>query len=335
MLVRALSGGEFEATSSVLNRLYSCALCKACEVNCPSEVRVPDVMREVREVLVKEGKGPLDEQKEIVSAIKASGNIFNSPPILPDPIKELASTLPPQSENIFFIGCVALFGYPKFPEILMRCLMMAGYSFTILDRETCCGGPLKALGLKSEFVESAGHIVLKIRESRAKRIITICPMCYTVFKEVLTSTGLEVRHVIDILADLVKKGEIPLMRKVNLRLVCHDPCHLGRYSGIFDPVRDILRSIPGIKLKELESSRENSRCCGGPIRIPFTDIRNALCEEILRQASVAKVDGIVTACPTCFHNLNTVSIEHKIFDSSELVGFSAGLVEKIPVYKKF
>jgi len=78
-----------------------------------------------------------------------------------------------------------------------------------------------------------------------------------------------------------------------MKVTYHDPCHLGRLAephtpwkgvekkvlgqliitdpprevrfgvrGVFDPPRNILKSIPGIEFKEMERIREYSWCCG-------------------------------------------------------------------------
>ncbi len=52
------------------------------------------------------------------------------------------------------------------------------------------------------------------------------------------------------------------MKEINEIITWHDSCYLGRYNGIYDAPREILKSIPGLKLVEAERNRENSMCCG-------------------------------------------------------------------------
>jgi Fe-S oxidoreductase len=42
----------------------------------------------------------------------------------------------------------------------------------------------------------------------------------------------------------------------------HDACYLGRYNGIYQPPRRVLRAIPGLEMKELPRTCERGLCCG-------------------------------------------------------------------------
>jgi heterodisulfide reductase subunit D len=116
-----------------------------------------------------------------------------------------------------------------------------------------------------------------------------------------------------------------------MRLVYKDPCHLGRYAEVFDAPRNILKMIKGVELVELDRTREFSRCCGGTIRVPYSDLRNSLCKTFFDDILASKADGVVTSCPTCFHNLYaTASYEIKgVFDVVEILAYATGEIEKI------
>jgi Fe-S oxidoreductase len=106
---------------------------------------------------------------------------------------------------------------------------------------------------------------------------------------------------------------------------------LGRYAELYDPPRNILKRIGGIELVELERTREFSRCCGGTIRVPYSELRNSLCRNFFDDVVKSRVEGVVTACPSCFHNLySTAPYTIKgVFDIHEILGYSIGLIEKV------
>ena len=51
--------------------------------------------------------------------------------------------------------------------------------------------------------------------------------------------------------------------RLEARATYHDPCDLGRGMKIFDPPREIIRSLPGLSLVELSENRGRGYCCGG------------------------------------------------------------------------
>ncbi len=111
----------------------------------------------------------------------------------------------------------------------------------------------------------------------------------------------EVIHISQYLFQLMNEGRLMPTKEFEKRVAYHDPCYLGRHNGIYDEPREVLKSIPGLELRELAESRENSLCCGmGGGRIwmetpkgeRFSDIR-------LEQAIEVGAEVLATACPYC------------------------------------
>jgi len=330
MLIKALARGELTPTPSVLDRVYSCSLCKACEVSCPSKVGVCNIIQEARASLVRNGQGPLAVHCDIANAIKTSGNIFGQPWNIPENLGAPIARLPERSENLLYMGCVAGLKYSRHVENLMKILLKANLPFTVFKSgEVCCGGFLEMVGLAEEFQEVVAQSTANFIEMGIKKIVTLCPMCYTTFKMHYGRSSLEVIHATELLQQLISKKRIALKKPVKMWVTYQDPCHLGRHSEVYEAPRKILESIPGLKLVEMEKSRDSSYCCGGPIRIPFIKIRTGMCKAISSEATKVDAKAIVTACPTCFHNLNAVTRDQLILDLSELVACSMGLVKKI------
>jgi Fe-S oxidoreductase len=159
-------------------------------------------------------------------------------------------------------------------------------------------------------------------------------MCYSTFKHDYPQKGLEIKHTVNLYTELLDEGKIKFNNTLNAKVAFHDSCHLGRYSGLFEEPRKLIESIPGTKLVELSNSKKSSKCCGGTIRVPYAEIRSKMSERIIDEAVKAGAEYLVTACPSCFHNLYSISIlmdyNVKIVTLEELIGYAMGQLGKIP-----
>jgi len=76
-------------------------------------------------------------------------------------------------------------------------------------------------------------------------------------------------------------------------------------------------------------------CCGGSLTLSRSDVVKRLVTKLLTAARRSKADCIVTACPMCFANIESVQFENKdimgaegplpIFYFTELLGLALGL----------
>jgi Fe-S oxidoreductase len=132
-------------------------------------------------------------------------------------------------------------------------------------------------------------------------------------------------HFSELLQELIKKGKLKLKKKSPMKVTYHDPCHLGRHSGIYDAPREVIKSIPGLELVEMEHSREDSQCCGGGggYFTAFPENSVEIAEKRIREAEETGADAIVTTCPLCRTNLDLaikrLDSKLKLYDLSELV----------------
>jgi Fe-S oxidoreductase len=86
----------------------------------------------------------------------------------------------------------------------------------------------------------------------------------------------------------------------------HDPCFLGKQNHIFDQPRAILEAIPGVKLVEMDRSRERSLCCeggGGRMWAEGTNLEERLAFQRVREAAETGAEILAVACPFCLLTL--------------------------------
>jgi Fe-S oxidoreductase len=112
-------------------------------------------------------------------------------------------------------------------------------------------------------------------------------------------------HISELIDGLVQQGKLELKRPLQATVTYHDPCYLGRYNGIFEAPRNVLRAIPGVTFVEMIRVRESSLCCGGgggrmwmetKFGERFSDLR-------VPEALAVGANVLCTACPYCISML--------------------------------
>jgi len=196
--------------------------------------------------------------------------------------------------------------------------------FTILaGEEWCCGFPLIGAGMSKELEKLKAHNLDKIQEVGAKRVVFSCPSCYRTWNE-FYDTDVELLHSSHLLEQLIKEKKIPL-KELDLTVTYHDPCDLGRNSGVYEPPREVLRMIPGLKLVELAHNREKAICCGGGGNLEMVDpeLSAAIAQKKIDEIQNTGADIVVTACQQCIRTISTRArkqgIKLKVMDLTEIV----------------
>lgn len=72
----------------------------------------------------------------------------------------------------------------------------------------------------------------------------------------------EVYHHTELIFKLIEEGRIKPNKEVQENIAYHDSCYIGRYNDIYDIPRQILKSIPGVNVLEMERNKQDAMCCG-------------------------------------------------------------------------
>lgn len=310
--------------------IWRCVGCEACLSQCPRGVNTPKILRAIRRILASYGALP-DTLQSVIAAVSSSGNPFGLPEEKRAEWTQGLSvqTFTPDMEFLYFSCCM-----PAYDPILKRVakatasvLAHCGVSFGILgEKEKCCCEFVRRAGAEEVFQTIASANIALFKEAGVKKVITTSPHCYVTFKKDYPALGaeFEVFHTTQIFAELLHKGKLKPIRELKKRVLYHDPCTLGRQSGIYDEPREVLKSIPGIELVEIPNfSREFSLCCGGGAAL-FVDIpiSERLANLRVEQARRAGVDTIAVACPYCHQMFDEVvasTQDIEVKDISELL----------------
>lgn len=199
------------------------------------------------------------------------------------------------SNTLYYPGCVTRYALPEVGRRYEELLRRAGVDVIVLPGETlCCGSPVKRAGYIADFDELKRKNLDIFARFSVRKIITNCPGCYHTFKY---DYGLEGHHVAQVLAQ--RQGAGKHTRTTNGDAITyHDPCHLGRWSGVYDEPRQLLAQA-GWAVAELPDNREHSLCCGagGGLKSNFPELADAIAQNRLAQVENGR---LCTACPLCY-----------------------------------
>ncbi len=326
--MEGLEEGKIDFDEGVIDRLYSCSMCKACELLCPSSVKFTDIMKGVRTQLAAEDIGPLENHEEMARLIEESGNIFGEPKKLTD-ISPEVEKLPDKAPNLLYLGCTVSGNQPALAKTTIKILREAGYDFTMMkDGEYCCSSFLDLVGLGENHEAAMETNLERLNALGVSNVLTLCPFCYGAFEKLAEKTeSITSQHTTKVLYEMVKEGKIELKNSFDKKVTYFDPCHLGRYHGEYETPRELIKLVPGVDYVDMKRNRENSLCCGGTIRVPYYETRSGMSEMIVKDAHESGAEYIITSCSSCLHNLNTVAWEYdiEVMNIEDLIAYSMGI----------
>jgi Fe-S oxidoreductase len=321
--------------------LWACTMCLNCYEQCPVFIPSFDKILEMRRNLVlMESRYP-GEIRDVFRAMERKGNPWGVEKNLRADwtqamgVKTLAED--PEVEWLYFPGCFKGFDdrNKKVAISVVKILQRAGVKFGVLGlEEGCCGDPARRIGNEYLFMTLAQKNIDVFNRYKIKKILTTCPHCFNTLKYEYPQFGgnFEVVHQTELINSLLDQRKIKLKEGPSLNVTYHDSCYLGRCHQIYEPPRQILRAIPGVRLKEMERSRHRSFCCGGGGGRMWMEehLGKRINERRVEQALEVKPDIIATACPYCLtmfeDGVKAKGMEEsvKVLDIAELLEKSVG-----------
>lgn len=319
----------------VLERLYTCTACRACDENCGNLIKghIVDVIEGLRQMAVSAGC-TLPAHEIMIESLKKNDNVLDRPKEERGEwargldVKNLATD---KVEVAYRAGCLLSFD-PEMRGIALdaiKLLQVAGVDVGIEGKdEACCGGRAYEIGQVGEFTKYAEHNIEAYNNAGVSTVVFSCADGLShlklLYPKLNIKMNFQVLHLVEYLDQLIKEGRITFTRKVPMKVTYHDPCHLGRHAGIYDAPRDILRRIPGIELVEMERSRQYSWCCGAGagVKQAYPEFSLWTAEERIKEAKETGATALVTSCPWCERNFKDAVKEYgeniEVYDIAEI-----------------
>jgi len=329
VIAQGLLEGEIEPSHELAETIFSCTLCGNCMTQCGS------INQETGEALVDTTKiveamraDFLQNHKEWIDpaykSVLNSTRQYNNPWGLPRAAKEkwakgmkIKNAQKEPAPVLLFVGCTMASGQSlssrarKAAEIMS----MANVDFAIMGKdEPCCGSVQKRIGDVELAHEMMKENINLFNRLGCETIVALCAGCTNMikneYKQAEVTLKPRVLHIVEFLPKLIQEGKLQIRGKHSLKATYHDPCHLGRHMGIYDPPRAILNALPGVDLIERYATKENTICCGagGGMRIfESGSLAGKIGQATVQSAIEVGAEALVTACPFCEMNLDAAA----------------------------
>jgi len=354
-ILKSLAHGEIDFDKEkIIDAIYQCMLCGACRTVCPNGIDTLEVFQTYRHTAVK--KGVMPEKL----AVLRNSIVTNKNPFLESgtdrfnwcdsqscneghmayeravehkrKIESGELKVDEIQEHLvgYFVGCTSAYRNNELVTATSRILDKLGVKFIVFPDEECCGSVLFRTGLDDDAMALVEKNINMIRSLGVHEVVFSCSGCYSTMnieynKFTDNNLGFELNHMVQFVPRYVKEKGLKIRytkrTKDNPLIVTyHDPCHLGRYSEIYDEPRELIDMIEGIKLVEMKHNREMSWCCGagGGVRALYGNISSDIAsnrldettacwedinEDRLKEALETKAEALVSACVFCKNNL--------------------------------
>lgn len=252
--------------------LFNCLLCGQCQNACPVDIGLNDIRTSRRILTTKEYNSTYDY---------------------------LENKIHKKADVIYFAGCMTHLT-PAIKKSMVDIFNHVGANYWFMDEHeaACCGRPLMTAGQN----QAAQKLIIQnqqdILASGAKTLVLSCPICYKTFNEDYNLGDIRILHHSEYILELINANKLPINQTFT-SAIYHDPCELGRGSGIYEQPREVLKNY--VNLVEPNREKEDAFCCGGSlsnIKIQQNE-RNDIRDKVLDNYAKTPSEMLITACPLC------------------------------------
>ncbi|MEE3269854.1 MAG: (Fe-S)-binding protein [Candidatus Thermoplasmatota archaeon] len=318
--------------------LYSCLTCTACTNACPQLVDY-DSYVDIRRNLIVGGPPATEIPHTLLQAVLAAEAEEEA-----DEAFVSVEDYPIDSNVGYYPGCVdyidqeMIFSHVNEGEMNLGETTTAAFTIfdemgddvTYLGRDflKCCGHDQKWQGLSEVFEKLKVYNQKKLGESGIDTLVTSCAECFRTFALDYELEGMKIMHTTEY---LVENGfDMDLAVDDDVTVTYHDPCRLGRQMDLYDKPRDLVQSVDGVNLVEMEHHGEDALCCGVSSMMACNENSRALRLQRFDEVNATGADVMLTTCPKCVAHFECLKFEgdpRHDFEILDVVSFLARQIE--------
>ncbi len=307
--VRAVASRSMVGEVIKEETLWACRTCGACVQECPVMIEhVPSIVDMRRFLVMDEAKIPQTAQAALEN-LEMRGHPWKGTALERTTWMEGLGDVPifdGTQEFLYWVGCSGSLVERNLPitKKVFSLIQASGTSFGVLGQEeTCNGDPARRLGNEYLYQILAEQLIDTFKQKNVQKVITNCPHCFNTFKNEYPQFDgkFEVLHHTQFLEQAINDGKLEPKKSVDLDITYHDSCYLGRINNEYDAPRNILKSIPGLNIIEMDRTMSKGLCCGAgggnmwQEEIGARRVNHVRSEEAIDTGA----DELISNCPFC------------------------------------
>jgi Fe-S oxidoreductase len=318
--------------------MYSCLTCSACSNACPQLVDY-DSYVDMRRALTVGGPPASNIPHTVLQAVLAAEAEEER-----DTDFIAIEDYPIDSSIGYYPGCVdyldqeMIFSHVNEGEMNLGDATTSAFTlFEEMEKEVsylgrdflkCCGHDQKWQGMDEVFEKLKAYNQKKIMNSGIDTLVSSCAECFRTFAKDYELEGIKVMHTTEF---LIENGfDMNLKAEEEVTVTYHDPCRLGRQMEIYEGPRDLVSSVEGVDLVEMEHTKEDALCCGVSSMMSCNEDSRALRVQRFDEVRATGADIMLTSCPKCVSHFECLKFEgdpKHDFEILDVVSFLARQVE--------
>ena len=299
------------------NHVWQCTQCGACDRACPVGVHHTERILDMRRELVASEAAPT-RLNGVFANVERSGNPWG---YARADRKRWTASIPKANANpsmriLVFAGCMGAYDAKsrKTLEHAAQWLVEQGFEVVALERETCCGEPIRKLGNESEFQACMRENWAQFDAVEFDLIVTICPHCAQTLSEDYVRDGKRLRanHFLELVMEFYRRGRLEIAETDDERFeedevkveanrpVLHLPC---RFAKLPETPRHFMKLMRALGVRTCENDVAQAHCCGAGGGQFFLEGERQLSSMRATELCRQNPKTVASCCPFCMQVL--------------------------------
>jgi heterodisulfide reductase subunit D len=298
-VVKSLADKQLDYNDSLAKLAFTCSSCGACTDLC-NRYDGLDIIRLLRHEIVKRGLIPDGKARQIYDEVNKNGDSENKSSLkIPEKIKN------DKADTVLFTESAHTGAQKRIYDSAVRLLEKIGRQVSVISEEGNCGSTLYDYGFWEQLEPLVKANWGKIKASKDKQYIFINAHCQEFivkrYPQIIPDfKGINSQHFSQLIAGAFTEGKLKSKKSGKIKVSYHDPCYLGRGLGIYDAPRQVLSSLDGVELVEMERNREDSFCCGArSVGNYFPNFPEENARKRIKEFTDTGAELLITCCPDC------------------------------------